>query len=334
MTQDIALPSDFETGLEDFDPSEASIPRIHIMHAEGLFVDKQTNEQFPKIYGVFLGLIKQRVMWNKDVEEGDKPLCKSNDAEFGYPNITGPSNCYFPWEASGLDPKLQPTDEDNRPIVKCETCTFKEWRRTPGKNVPPPCSERYTLPIHFGTVPGQLDHAGIISFQRSSITPVKNFVSAFARTKQPLFSAYVEISLTTQKRGNVTYSVPVLKRGPSVPEEDWPTYVQEYRAIREMLRQRPRAQADDTSKPTPPASNNAWMANEGGAKVQAQVAETVDPWASTQDAPAAQWPSQPAQQQSAPLVGAGLIDQASTPVTVPATPTAPIYTPDDDDLPF
>lgn len=346
MTTDVALPSDYETGLEDFDPSEASLPRIQIAHKDGLFVDKQTNEQFPKIYGVFLGLIKQRAMWAKELEDDSKPLCKSNDSEWGYPNVTGPGHSLFPWAATGIDPNVQPRDEEGRITMKCETCPMAQWGRSSTKNTPPPCSEKYTMPVHYSTEPGgQLDHAGIISFQRSSITPLKQFISAFIRMKQPLFSAYVELGLLLQKRGQVDYSVPTVKRGVAVPPENWEDFAREYRSIREFLRQRPR-QADGSA----PVSAAQPAANAWGASAQPVQAVVVveDPWATSPNAGATPtWPATPAPAAPAPnLMGGSLIDAASTSVqqTSPAQPVqapvaapvqaAPVYVQDDDDLPF
>jgi hypothetical protein len=350
MTTDVALPSDYETGLEDFDPSEASLPRVQIVHKDGLFVDKQTNEQFPKIYGVFLGLIKQRAMWAKELEDDSKPLCKSNDAEWGYPNVTGPSHSLFPWAASTLDPNQQPRDEEGRITIKCETCPMAQWGRSSTKSTPPPCSERYTMPIHYSTTPGgQLDRAGIVSFHRSGITPLKAFISAFSRMRQPLFSAYMELGLSLQKRGQVDYSVPTVKRGAAVPPENWEDFAREYRSIREFLRQRPRMTDGATPVAAAQPASNAW----GGQAVQAQAtvqpaAAPPDPWESTQPAaPAQTWPATAAPvQPTQNLMGGNLIDAASTPVqqAPPAQPVqapvaapaqvAPVYVADDDDLPF
>lgn len=329
MTQatDVALPSDYDNiGLEDFDPNEASVPRIQILHPDGLFKDGQTGEQFPEIHGVFLGLVKQRVMWARVVEDDSKPLCKSNDAVTGYPNTTGPDHSLFPWHEAGLNMNSQERDpEDGRVIIKCETCPMTQWTRNGTKNTPPPCSERYTMPIHFATEEGaELDHAGIISFQKSSIGPVKAFVSAFSRAKMPLFSAAMSITLSTTKRGSVVYSVPKVQRRAAVPNDRWEEYARQYRDLREFLRMKPRGLDDEarggpTTPAAQPAQSNAW-----GSGAQVVDAEVV---------------AQPAP----PLVGSGLIDAASTAMAAPVTPAqpmatapaaAPVYVPSDDDLPF
>jgi hypothetical protein len=337
-TQDVALPTDYETGLEDFDPTEAGLPRIHINHGEGTFVDKQTNEEFPIMYGVFLGLIKQRVFWPREVEDDMKPYCKSNDAEWGFPNMTGPRGSLFPWSESGMNPATQPKDEHGRVQIKCETCPFAEWTNKDGKQVPPRCSERYTMPVHFNTTgpEGPHTHAGIISFQRSSLTPLKRFIGAFSRSKEPLFSALFSMKLDLNKRGNVTYSVPKVARLGRTLDADWQDYATEYRSVRDMLRRPPRPTEGDSVLPA--ATNNNWNPAAGSAAAAAGVVEATvveDPWAVNQQVtPAAEptWPAQPAQ----PLVGAGLVDAASTPVAAPArTATVPVAAAaDDDDLPF
>jgi hypothetical protein len=336
MTQDVALPTDYETGLEDFDASSAGLPRVHIKHQDGVFADRQTNEEFSQIHGVFLGMIKQRVMWAKDLEDDSKPLCKSNDGEFGYPNITGPKHSLFPWALSAIDPQTVPTDEHGRPTIKCETCPFTQWVRTAGKNTPPACSERYTMPMHFATEADRpYDHAGIISFQRSGITPIKNFIAAFARTHQPLFSAGFKLVLETNKRGQVVYSVPKIQRTNPVPQENWPEYATEYRGVREMLRRMPAFNSDDDD--STPASNNNWNAKPAQQPVNAIVTE--DPWATSNDQPAQAWPAAAAGTTGAVMTGS-LVDAASTPIVQPTqtvsavSASTPSVAADDDDLPF
>lgn len=369
VTQEVALPSDYDTGLEDFDPSQALLPRIQIVHADGVFKDSLTNEEFPVMRGVLLGLIKQRVMWEREQLDDSKPQCKSNDGEFGYPNITGPQHSLFPWAYSGIaDPNALTRDEHGRPIIKCETCPFAQWRKNGAKNEPPPCSERYTIPMIFSTnaEDGPLDHAGILSFQRSGIAPVKAFISGFSRTKRPLFSAYALLTLKRASRGTVVYSIPEVKRLGPTNEEDFEEYAREYRGVRELLRLAPRFE-EPTPAPAAPVSN-AW--NPTPAAVPAP-AVTQDPWASSQPTQPVQpaWP-QPAQQPpvqaqviqqpviaqpavvqppviqqpvvqqpvvQAPVVqqpvqAASIIDAASTPVAPSSLP--PVKANDDDDLPF
>jgi len=322
VTQDIALPSDYETGLEDFDPSQASLPRIQIVHADGVFKDSLTNEEFPVMVGVMLGLIKQRVMWEKDQQDDSKPQCKSNDGEFGYPNIQGPQHSLFPWHLSGItDPNALTRDEHGRPIIKCETCPFAQWRKNGAKNEPPPCSERYTIPIVFSTNPagGPVDHAGIASFQRSGIAPLKAYISGFSRTKRPLFSSWVKVELKRASRGTVVYSVPVVQKLGPTNESDWEEYSREYRGVREMLRQAPRF---DVPEPTPAPQSNAWAPQ----PIQVVTPTQPDPWpTSTPVVQAQTQPVWPAQQSapSAPVVQAQVI---TPPVVQAPVVQAPVIT--------
>lgn len=320
----VALPADYETGLEDFDASSAALPRIQIVHEHGVFVDKQTNEEFPLMYGVFLGLVAQRVFWAKELENDSKPLCKSNDGETGYPNVTGPAHSLFPWPKAGLNPQNVPKDEHGRPILKCEGCPFAEWGpRTAGKATPPPCSERYTMPVLFSTKEGgALDHAGLISVQRSGISSFKNYIGAFKRAHLPLFAAMTKVTLDTNKRGNVTYSTPKVARMADTDQAQWQDWAEQYRSVREMLRRPPAPPKDDDGAQSTQPSNNSWGAQ--GAVVEAEVVES--PWEETKPAqPEQSWPqTQPAAQ---PVMTGGLIDSASS-------QPAPAATSDDDDLPF
>ena len=135
-----ATVEEYGTGLEDIEGEVGAVPRIGINHSGGTFKDTLSGEEFPEIVGVALGLIKQRVFWPPVVEDGAKPLCKSNDAKTGYPNPALEKNGGFPWsDAPGLDPDSQPKDEHGRTIIACDSCPFAQWGRDPktGKGTPP-----------------------------------------------------------------------------------------------------------------------------------------------------------------------------------------------------
>lgn len=332
MTQDLALPDDYMTGLEDFTPS-ASMPRIQIVHDKGVFKDALTDEEFELLYGIPLGLIKQRVMWHPKVEDGDMPQCKSNDGDTGYPNIKGPTQkCMFPFQRSGINLDILPRDEFRRPTIACEGCPHTQWTKDPedGKRVPPACAERYTIPILYSTTEGgDIDRAGIVSFQKSGITPAKNYIQGFARAKQPLFSSFVTIRLETAKRGTVVYSTPKFKRGGPVSQAEFPNYVQQYREIRELLRNPPRPSDEEVE------------AVQGAQVIQEVPVTTVQATAGPVGTTVPNVPVVDAQ---------AVVNAVSTPVSVPpqqAQPTQPVATQpvvapawaapassSDDDLPF
>lgn len=297
---EVAQMSDYATGLEDLDPGEMGVPRISVIHKEGIFKENTSGEQFAVIRGIVLGLIKQRVMWAPDVEDMSKakPLCKSNDAAVGYPRVDGGPDENFPWGDSGLNPDAMPRDEAGKVTIACEACPFTQWGKNPktGKPVPPICKERYTLPVMYSTdenwKPGQpLLSAGIVAFQGSGVKPTRGFLGLFARSRLPVYSSYAEITLNLMKRGAVDYSVPEFKRLSSIPQEDWADLSEEYRNIRDHLRTPPRSNDDpgdpakqQTSTGSVPAASTEQSITKASEIVDAVVVEEspFEPTATTE----------------------------------------------------
>lgn len=325
----VALPSDYETGLEDFKPGGATIPRLEIVHADAVFLDKSTNEEIPKLYAAPWGLILQRVHWAEKVEDDSVPLCKSNDAVTGFPNMTGASHNLFPWAKSGLRPGDQSLDEHGRVTLNCEGCPFSKWGRADGKDTPPLCSERYTIPISYGTTPDEpANRVGVVSFQRSGVTPTRRYIESFSRAKTPLFVSYVEISLTAQKRGKVVFSTPVFKRLGATPADRHNDWAEDYRLIRDMLRRPPRPpKSDDDSAP----------ADVTPARAVVDAVVVGDPW-ETSTVKAEPWPATtPAAPAPAATPAASILDAVNAAPAAAATrPQPPAAAPkdDDDELPF
>jgi len=312
---------EYGTGLEDIEDEVGALPRIGINHPGGTFKDTLSGEEFPEIHGVALGLIKQRVMWAPVVEDGAKPLCKSQDATTGYPNAAGEKEGGFPWsEASGLDPNTSAKDEHGRIVINCEGCPFSEWipDAKTGKRKPPPCKERHTYPIIFNRSGGNTYEppymeSGIVSFQSSGIGPSKKYLSAFVRNKRPLYSAVVRITLDTNKRGMVTYSVPAFAKMAEVPEDEWELYAREYAPLRDYLRQPPRP-GDDADPLKAPQQTAAQAAANAGVTQATVVSSTY----STDESPAT-----------------AAVNPAAAAASVQEyVPPAPTAVPDDDELPF
>jgi hypothetical protein len=290
---------EYGTGLEDLEDEVGMVPRIGINHPGGVFKDSLSGEEFPKIIGVPLGVFKQRVFWASEMgETPSKPLCKSNDAKTGYPNMEAEKNGGFPWsEAPGLDPNTASKDEFDRPIIACDACPFAQWGKNAktGKNVPPPCKERHTYPFIYNRERQSAGYeapymeSGIISFQGSGIKPSKMYVSAFVRNKLPLYAAVVEISLDTNKRGTVEYSVPKFTKIADVPKDEWELYARDLPEMRKFLTEPPRP-GDDGSDPTRGSGQTAAQAaaNAGVAasSVVSNANVTVAPAAPTVQSPA------------------------------------------------
>lgn len=246
MTTDISPMSDFDdldTGLEDFDSSRVTMPRLNIVHRDGVFENGQTSEKFSLVTGIALGMVKQRAMFHKEMgKEKLKPQCKSTDAQTGYPTMEGNTKDLFPWDKVAFTPNDLDKDEYGRPQIACATCPFAQW----GPNrTPPPCAERHAYPILFSDAedfkPGdEMPHRGIITFQKSGIKPSNTYLSSFRSGGTPLYGAYTRISLRREETGTVVYSVPRFARVGSTDQDDWRSYSDEYRALREYLRQPPR----------------------------------------------------------------------------------------------
>lgn len=272
----------YATGLEDFNPNEAAVPRIEIDHEGGVFKNRLSGEEFPEMYAIILGLVKQRVFWPKEVRDKGKPFCKSSDFAVGYPLMEGAREDLFPWDGSGLDPSAMPKDEYDRITIPCEACKFAQWGQD---RTPPACSERHTFPLFFSTEDDGLYNgsSGIISFQRSGITPSRNYISAFARGKKPLYTVVTKISLDRHKRGKVTYSTPVFKKVGDVEEGRWLELSQEYNGLREFLRRAPRPSDEAAEAAGAVASKQSGGGYSAPAQASSVVESTAteDPWAAT-----------------------------------------------------
>lgn len=296
--QQLANPEDFgTTGLEDFGLTDAVIPRIKIAHKDGQWEDNLSGARYDTLRFIILGMVKQRILWHTEVDEGDSPMCKSPDFQTGFPNLDAPVKKSFPWAKSGFDPNSVPTDpESGSKPLPCSSCALKDWGTHPNGSTPY-CAEQWTLAILFDPDgDGQTWVPAILSLQKSSIKPIRSFLTAFARTNKPAFTAICEGTLKVSTRGAVDYSTPTFKHAGSTDQENWLEYSQQYLQMRDYLMQKPRSSEEDA----PAAStDNSWPSQQ-----QQQSAPQQDPWANQQQTqPPAEDPwanQQQAPQQSAP----------------------------------
>lgn len=241
-------------GLEDVGVSDLVLPRIRINHKEGTFEDSLSNAQFPKLQTVMLGLVKQRIMWSDDVQDGERPLCKSPDFEHGFPQMSTdvPKDKRFPWDKSNFSADgFDPAEGLNGHVtLPCSQCVFSQWDKGDWKQ--PPCSEQHTYIILYNPASEDgesLDVAefvpALITFQRTGIKPSKRYLSSFAQSRNPLFTVYSQLGLTRQSRGSVDYAVPTFTRGPATEQEMWNEFATQARGIRDIVRQPPRADEDE-----------------------------------------------------------------------------------------
>lgn len=228
------------TGLEDVDESDIRIPRLNIDHKKGVLVDNLSNQEYPRISCVLLGLVKQRIMWHHEVGGDEKPLCKSPDFKTGFPVLSGQVHT-FPWERSDFNEGDYVNGADSIVTLPCAKCNFKEWKtHYDGKK--PACAEQHTFPLLYdpsgdeATV-DNLDALvpALFTVQHSGIKPSKDYMSSYVRLRSALYTNITTLSLDTQRRGSNTYCVPVFKGGAKTQEEDYPWLSQQYKSIRSFV---------------------------------------------------------------------------------------------------
>lgn len=237
-----------ETGLEDFDTTrDATVPRIRIVHNEGVFLDSQTKEKFESLDVILLGLVKQRILWDPEVDDDAKPLCKSYEFTIGRPDARN-----FPWEKAGFDQgDAEATATDGVVALPCDGCGLKEWGTDPKGGKAPWCTEQHTYPLlvvkNYDPDTGMYEASpAILTVQKTGIKPSKTYCTPFARSKTPLYSVRTTLSLTQERRGSVTYSTPEFTKGIDTDRSEWPSFAQMYRSMREFLHTPPsRRDADE-----------------------------------------------------------------------------------------
>lgn len=269
-----------DTGMEDFDQSDMVMPTVRIDHKKGVFVDGLSGEEFPSFTGILLGLIKQRVLWEPEIDEGGSkgPLCKSYNFNIGHPDVDR-----FPWKESGF-----PKSEDEGTTLPCESCVLKDWGTHPKRDTPW-CSEQHTFAVLLPTDDeGNLAPA-LLTIQRSAIKPSRTYLTAFARSKTPLYTVFTKIELDHRSRGQVDYAVPKFQKGGPTDQSEWPEFAKQYRDIREFV-QTPRGEdieSEDGTEPTPGAAPAAAPADPGPSSAPVATAAASAPSAAA-TAPAAE----------------------------------------------
>lgn len=288
-------PTEFgDVGMEDVGAGDIILPRISILHKEGKFRDNLSKAEFKELDVVLLGLVKQRIMWDDDVEDGDKPQCKSPDFDHGYPQMREdiPRAKQFPWDLSNFNKDDFPAGPDGLRVLPCDSCVFNQWTKDPrtGKSVPPMCSEQHTYPIRYSGDGGESWTTALITFARTGIKPSKQYMSSFVQSKMPFFTYHTNLSLSMQTRGSVEYSVPIFKRGEPTSKDEWLNYANQYRQIRDFIRSAPRAQGGDEDAPASSNVNTAPAAPAPAAAATpppaAPVTPAAEPTAQASPAPA------------------------------------------------
>lgn len=325
-------------GLEDIGAGDVIIPRLQIDHKTAEFKDNLSGWRSNTLTVVLLGMVKQRIMWSNPVEDGDKPLCKSPDNLYGFPNqrMDLPADKRFPWEDSNFEPsqavpvEIQPRTLREHPdgwtsngldALPCAACRFKDWGKDRhGKSVPPPCTEQHTFPVIY-QVSEDTWTTALLTLQRTGIKPSKSYISSFAQSKKPMFTAVTKITLTQLSRGSVEYAVPELTRLGDTDPAAWQHYADTYRSIRELIRSAPRRY--DESEPAAAPSANVNSAPTPAADVTGAAAPVASTPPTTPPPTPAPAPTPPPTPTPTPA------PQAAAAAPPPPPPAA-----DNDDLPF
>ena len=265
-----AIPEE-DYGLEDFDTStDAVMPRLTINHPEAKFVDNLSGQEFDSLEVILLGLVKGRILWDSEVEEGDTPLCKSLNFNEGRPDEDR-----FPWKQSGFDKNaLVVPAGTSELLLPCSACGLKEWGSAPNGKTPW-CSEQHTFPLLMKVGDGGWAPA-LFTTQRTGIKPSKTYLTSFARTKTPLYTVTTKLSLQAQKRGTVNYAVPIFVQGEPTEQSEWPYYAQQYRQIRDFLHTPPVRDEDAEATTATPAAAPADAATAASTVTAPAAASDVD----------------------------------------------------------
>lgn len=276
---DVVEWSNSETGLEDFDTSDVTMPRLSIDHPEGAFRNSQTEELFESLTVVLLGLHKSRIMWGEISEgEADAPLCKSPNTRDGFPNMDPelPDSKQYPWDAQSV---FQPSsavplvlEVDNNgdklqtmPSLPCKDCHFKEWNTDPsGKR--PWCSEEWVFPLLYQD-PNDPDSwvPALWTVRRSGIKPARQYVTPFATKKTPIFTVATRLDLDINRRGSVKYCTPKFKKVAKTDPEAYQDYFDSFKSAQAFLSQypMPKIEEDDAANmPEGDIQNNVIDAEE------------------------------------------------------------------------
>lgn len=310
------------TGLEDFDLEDAVIPRLKIMHKTAEFKDNLSGATFKKINLIILAMNKQRILWHPQVDDNDKPMCRSADFNLGFPISAAEATKgkEFPWDRSGFGQADMQPDANGDVILECERCKLKEWGSHPLGKIPY-CAEQWTLSVLYdginddGTSSGMYSIA-LLTLQKSGLKAIKAYLTSFQRAKQPAFTAVCEVGLNLQGRGDVVFSTPSFRNVGKTDQSEWSSYGQQAKQMRNFLKRAPEP-LDTEGEGSITTSDNSYNPPPSATQVSTQTG--TDPWA----AAAAQTAAQTAADQAAAAAANQVANQQPAAQAVPAQPATP-----------
>lgn len=342
----VAVPEGFDDGLGDFDETDAAVPRLTIVHKEAMFKESLSGTKYEALDLIILGLVKQRTLWSTDVDEGEKPMCKSPDFENGFPTVDLKlsRDKQYPWEKTPFSP-TDHTDADGVIKLPCNSCPLKEWKSHPNGKTPW-CSEEFTLPVLYD-MSGEGDFVpALITIKKSGLKNLKAYLASFQRQRMPAFSVVTRVTLKAESRGQTDYAVPQWAAGDKTQGNEWEGFSSTYKGLREFLHAPPARYDEDGNRIESAGTSSASAPVQQATVAPQQAAQPTAPQQAAPAKPASAAPVSAAPATTAPVtedvVDAEIVEE---PPVAQAAPTAPVSTApvasqpaaapaDEDELPF
>jgi hypothetical protein len=184
-------------GMEDFDASDAKLPKIKLIQPTSLeatkgqcpagwFYNSITKEKFQTIPCILLAFKKSRVRWKKPFKRGEEPLCRSFDGKRG--------------------------DKG----VNCATCPYAKWDNLKDGATKPECNQSYVwLGIDQNKSPFRIIMSG------SNVSITKDYLNTIAPTKLPPFIFTMDLCSEQKENDSGVFYVIKYKQTGTIAKADF-----------------------------------------------------------------------------------------------------------------
>jgi len=223
-------------GMEDFDTSSLTVPRLRIDNDNGVFKNVLDGSTFDTFDGIVLGFVAQRIMWHPSMKDGDIPQCKSRNFQNGYPTLEADLERHkFPWGESNFAPANLMDDANGNKYLPCKACVFNQWSGTRKEPVPPRCAEQHTLILQ-----GSEGENYLFTVQRTSLKPTKLYEAGFVQKGKPMFSRQTRMGIRMNGGSQRRWGTPTFEAYGETDPLAWDAYAEAYYRIRDFLTAAPR----------------------------------------------------------------------------------------------
>lgn len=152
------------------------------------------DREFDELHIIILEISNYRTYFPPKGENGDKPLCRSNDG-------------YKKSDPNGIG------DGD------CDSCRYAQWKNdASGRGIKPACSSGYTM-LGLIVLPEGGMEPGMISFKGSAIKPCKSFFTRMKTRGIPPFAYITVIGSESVTNDKGRFFKPSFDFGPYLNEE-------------------------------------------------------------------------------------------------------------------